>query len=74
MGDKIDQPEIEKKVREILEGLGCILSAHDSCAEFEEFRDNRVVINCVGPCLHCDNRCIEDAIKEKLPDVEVILR
>ncbi|HMK49993.1 MAG TPA: hypothetical protein VK435_08070 [Thermodesulfovibrionales bacterium] len=74
MGDKIERQDIEGTVRDILEGLGCILSAHDSCAEFEEYRDNRVVINCIGPCLHCDNKCIEDAIKTKLPDVEVILR
>ncbi len=64
----------EEKIREILESLQCILSAHDSCAELVEVKDNRAVINCVGPCVHCDNRCIEDAIKEKLPDIEVIVR
>jgi len=64
----------EGKIREILESLQCILSAHDSCAELVEVKDNRAVINCVGPCLHCDNKCIEDAIKEKLPDIEVIVR
>lgn len=64
----------EEKIREILDSLQCILSAHDSCAELVEVKDNRAVINCVGPCVHCDNRCIEDAIKEKLPDIEVIVR
>ncbi|OHE57157.1 MAG: hypothetical protein A2027_00220 [Thermodesulfovibrio sp. RBG_19FT_COMBO_41_18] len=64
----------EGKIREILESLQCILSAHDSCAELVEVKDNRAVINCVGPCLHCDNKCIEEAIKEKLPDIEVIVR
>jgi flavoprotein len=64
----------EEKIREILESLQCILSAHDSCAELVEVKDNRAVINCVGPCLHCDNKCIEEAIKEKLPEIEVILR
>jgi flavoprotein len=64
----------EEKIREILEGLECILSAHDSCAELLEVKDNKAVINCVGPCVHCDNRCIEEAIKEKLPDIEVIIR
>jgi hypothetical protein len=62
-----------EKIREILEGLGCILSAHNSCAELVEVKDNRTVINCVGPCIHCDNRCIEEAIKEKFPDIEVII-
>ena len=64
----------EGKIREILESLQCILSAHDSCAELVEVKDNRAVINCVGPCLRCDNKCIEEAIKEKLPDIEVIVR
>ncbi len=64
----------EKKVKEILDGLSCILSAHDSCAELVEADDKKVVINCVGPCINCDNRCIESAIKEKLPDIEVIIR
>jgi hypothetical protein len=74
MGDTIETPDIEQKVREILESLSCIISAHDSCAELAEVKGKTVVINCVGPCLHCDNRCIEDAIREKLPDVEVIIR
>ena len=64
----------EEEIREILDSLQCILSAHDSCAELVKVKDNRAVINCVGPCLHCDNRCIEEAIKEKLPDIEVVLR
>ncbi len=64
----------EEKIREILDSLQCILSAHESCAELVEVKDNKAVINCVGPCIRCDNRCIEDAIKEKLPDIEVIIR
>jgi hypothetical protein len=64
----------EQEIREILEGLDCILTAHDSCAELIEFRDNRAVIYCGRPCIQCDNRCIEGAIKEKLPDVEVIVQ
>jgi hypothetical protein len=63
----------EDKIKDILSGLECILSAHDSCAELIEFKDGRAVIYCGGPCVHCDNRCIEGAIKEKLPDVEVII-
>ena len=63
----------EEKIREILQGLECILTAHDSCAELTEFKDNRAVIYCGGPCVKCDNRCIEGAIKEQLPDIEVII-
>lgn len=66
--------EIEEKIKEIIDNLQCILTAHESCAELIEFKDNRAVIYCGGPCKKCDNRCIEGAIKEKLPDVEVIIR
>jgi hypothetical protein len=65
---------IEEKIREILQGLECILTAHDSCAELTEFKDNRAVIYCGGPCVKCDNRCIEEAIREQLPDIEVIIQ
>ena len=65
---------IEEKIRGVLESLQCILTAHDSCAELVEFKDNRAVIYCGGPCVRCDNRCIEEAIKEKLPDIEVVIR
>jgi hypothetical protein len=64
----------EQKIREILESLECILTAHNSCAELIEFKDNRAVIYCGGPCINCDNRCIEDAIKEQLPDIEVMIQ
>jgi len=64
----------EQKIREILESLECILTAHDSCAELIEYKDNRAVIYCGRPCINCDNRCIEDAIKEQLPDIEVMIQ
>jgi len=63
-----------KKIMEVLDSLDCILTAHDSCAELIEFKDKRAVIHCGGPCMRCDNRCIEDAIKEKLPDVEIVIQ
>jgi hypothetical protein len=70
----ISEEQTEKKIREILEGLECMLTAHDSCAELVEYKDNKAVIYCGGPCIKCDNRCIEDAIKDSLPDVEVIIQ
>ena len=73
MMEKSEEPT-EQKIREILESLECILTAHDSCAELIEYKDNRAVIYCGGPCIKCDNRCIEGAIKEQLPDIEVIIQ
>jgi hypothetical protein len=63
----------EEKIKEILEGLRCILEAHDSCAELVEFREDRAAIHCGGPCIRCDNRCIEEAIKNKFPNIQVII-
>ncbi len=63
----------EEKIREILGSLQCILEAHDSCAELVELKDNRAIIYCGGPCVRCDNRCIEEAIKEKFPSIQVII-
>jgi len=68
------EEQTEQKIREILESLECILTAHDSCAELVEYKDRRAVIYCGGPCIKCDNRCIEGAIKEQLPDIEVIIQ
>jgi Fe-S cluster biogenesis protein NfuA len=63
----------EEKIREIIDSLQCVLTKHDSCAEFIEFKDNAAVIFCGGPCKNCDNRCIEEAIKRRFPDLEVII-
>ena len=64
----------EEKIREIIDSLQCVLTKHDSCAELIEFKDNTAVIFCGGPCRNCDNRCIEEAIKGRFPDLEVIIR
>lgn len=64
----------EEKIREILESLECILTAHESCTELLEFKDGKAVIYCGGPCKQYDNRCIEEAIKGQLPNVEVIIQ
>ena len=64
----------EEKIREIIDSLQCVLTKHDSCAELIEFKDNKAIIFCGGPCKICDNKCIEEAIKEKFPDLEVIIR
>ena len=66
--------EIENKIRDVLQSLECILTAHNSCAEFIEFKNNTALIHCGGPCRQCDNRCIEDALKTKLPDINVLIQ
>ncbi|MEW6067011.1 MAG: hypothetical protein AB1610_01750 [Nitrospirota bacterium] len=64
----------EAEIREILENLKYILDIHEGFAELIEVKDKKAVIYCGGQCARCDNKCIEQAIKEKLPDIEVIIR
>lgn len=68
------EEQIIQQIRDVLEGLECILTAHDTCAELAEYKNKTAVINCGGPCLKCDNRCIEEAIKDRLPNVKVIVQ
>ena len=74
MENKSVERATEEKIREIIDSLQCVLTKHDSCAELVEFKNNRAVIFCGGPCRNCDNRCIEEAIKGRFPDLEVIIR
>jgi hypothetical protein len=64
----------EEKIREVIDSLQCVLTKHDSCAELVELKNNTAVIFCGNPCKNCDNKCIEEAIKGKFPDLEVIIR
>jgi len=64
----------EKNVMEILDSIKSQVNAHDGFLELGEIKDNKVVIYCGGECAPCDNKCIEEALKEKLPDIEVIFR
>ena len=74
MENKSVEKATEQKIKEIMDSLQCVLTKHDSCAELIEFTDNRAVIFCGGPCRNCDNRCIEEAIKGRFPDLEVVIR
>jgi hypothetical protein len=58
-------------VIEILDSMSWILDAHDSSAELVEIKGNNVTILMIGQCAECETNCIEDAIYEKLPDIEL---
>ncbi|MCK5139754.1 MAG: NifU family protein [Thermodesulfovibrionia bacterium] len=66
--------EIEKQITEILDSMSYILDSHESSAEIVEIEGNKVVIQMIGQCADCDTNCIEEAIYEKLPDIELIFR
>ncbi len=64
----------KEKITEILSSLSWLLDAHDGFVELGEIKSNKVVIYCGGECIACDNKCIEEAIKEKMPNIEVVFR
>jgi len=64
----------EKEVMEVLESIKSQVNAHDGFAELGEIKNNKVVIYCGSECAPCDNKCIEEALKDKIPDIEVIFR
>lgn len=66
--------EIENKIIEILNILRTYVEAHDGFAELGEIKDNRVIIYCGGRCMDCEPKCIEDAVKAKVPGIEVVFR
>lgn len=59
-------------ITEILNSMQPLIEAHKGFAELGEVKGNRVVIYCGGQCIDCSNKCIEDAIREKLPDIEIV--
>ncbi len=64
----------EKEVMEVLNSIKNQVKAHDGFADLGEVTGNKVVIYCGGECVSCDNKCIEEALKDKIPDIEVIFR
>jgi Fe-S cluster biogenesis protein NfuA len=66
--------EIKKQITEILDSMSYILDSHESSAEIVEIKGNKVVIQMFGQCADCDTNCIEEAIYEKLSDIELIFQ
>ncbi len=64
----------QELVREILDSMKYLIEAHRGYAVPGEVRGNSVVVFCGGMCVDCENKCIEDAIKEKVPDIEITFR
>ena len=64
----------EELITEILDSINSLVEAHKGYAQFGGIEGNKVVIFCGGQCTDCENKCIEDAIKDKFPDVEVVFR
>jgi hypothetical protein len=63
---------IKKQILEILDSMSWILDAHDSYAELVRVKGKKAVIKISGQCAYCETNCLEDAIYEKLPDIELV--
>ena len=66
--------DIEKQITDILDSMILILDLHESSAEIVEIKGNRVVIQMIGQCAECDTNCLEEAIYQKLPDIDLIFQ
>lgn len=59
---------------ETLEYMNVLVEAHDGFIQLGEISSSRVEIYCGGQCVDCDDKCIEEALKSRVPDIEVIFR
>ncbi len=66
--------KMENEITAALEAIKSYIEAHDGYAELGEVNGNRVIIYCGGRCADCEPKCIEDAIKDKVPGIEIIFR
>ncbi len=64
----------KEQITEILNSLSWLLEEHNCFMELSEIMGNKAVIYCGGQGANCDTKCIEEAIKEKMPDFEVVFR
>ncbi len=65
---------IEARVRDVLHNLNWLLDAHDSSVELIKIKGNKVYLHCEGECATCDTECIQVAFRERMPEIEVILK
>ncbi|NOZ70111.1 MAG: NifU family protein [Deferribacteres bacterium] len=65
---------IEKLVTDVLNDLNWLIEPHDSFVELIEVKGNRVVIRCVGHCAGCESDCIRVAFRERIPDIELVVK
>lgn len=66
--------DIERRVQEVLHNLNWLLEAHNSYVELIEIKGNQVHIRCTGYCAQCETDCVGVAFKERMPDIELILK
>ncbi len=65
---------IEKLVTDVLHDVNWLIEPHDSFVELIEINGNRVVIRCVGHCAGCESDCISVAFRERIPDIELVVK
>ena len=65
---------IEARVNEVLFNLNWLLDAHNSSAELIKIEGNKVFILCKGECASCETECIQVAFRERMPEVELVLK
>ncbi len=62
----------KKEIEEILNGLSPQLEAHKCSLEVSAVKGNKVFIYCSGEGAVCEDKCVDEIIKEKFPDIEIV--
>ena len=65
---------IKQRVMEVLHNVNWLLEAHNSYAELIEIKGNKVIIKSSGFCAQCETDCVGVAFRERMPDIELVLR
>lgn len=60
-----------ERIKKILDSTRGHIEAHGGSMEIGEVNESSVTIYSSGECYTCDNKCIEDAIKEEVPGIDV---
>jgi hypothetical protein len=62
---------VKETIIEILESLRPSLEAHKCSLELYDVQGETAVIYCSGEGATCEKKCVEDAIKNRLPTIKI---
>lgn len=66
--------ELEHNVRSVLRNINWLIEPHDSHVELMQIKGKKVIIRSTGACATCESDCIRVAFRERLPDIQLIIK
>ncbi|MBI4827041.1 MAG: hypothetical protein HY807_11595 [Nitrospirae bacterium] len=74
MTEETSADKTRREVSEVIKSLQWLMDKHDGYFALGDINGDEAAIHCSGVCTTCDTKCIEEAIKEKLPHLKIIFR